>query len=134
MSSTAKKLELEFLEKIMEGSIPFKAPSHTSGMKLRPPTFDGKKDPKHFFVKLFNYLENYKIEEEEEKIRVLKSCLEGAALDLYLALPQEEQGDITILENIFQNHFKPKGHDVVETEAFLKLKRGLTRQSLNFTP
>ena len=124
MSSTAKKLELEFLEKIMEGSIPFKAPSHTSGMKLRPPTFDGKNDPKHFFVKLFNYLENYKIEEEEEKIRVLKSCLEGAALDLYLALPQEEQGDIAILENIFQNHFKPKGHDVVETEAFLKLKKG----------
>ena len=91
---------------------------------MRPPTFDGKSEPKHFFVKLFNYLENYEIEEEEEKIRVLKSCLEGAALDLYLALPQEEQGDTAILENIFQNHFKPKGHDVVETEAFLKLKKG----------
>ena len=49
-----------------------------------------KNDPKHFFVKLFNYLENYKIENEEEKIRVLKSCLDGPALDLYLALGQKK--------------------------------------------
>ena len=98
--------------------------SQNTGVRLKPPTFDGKNEPKHFFVKLFNYLETYNIEGNEEKIRVLKSCLEGPALDLYLALPQKEQGDIKILERTFQSHFRPAGHNVVETGAFLKIKKG----------
>ena len=98
--------------------------SQNAGVRLKPPTFDGKNEPKHFFVKLFNYLETYNVESEEEKIRVLKSCLEGPALDLYLALPQREQGDIKILEKTFQSHFRPAGHNVVETEAFLRIKKG----------
>ena len=93
--------------------------SQNTGVRLKPPTFDGKNEPKHFFVKLFNYLETYNIEGNEEKIRVLKSCLEGPALDLYLALPQKEQGDIKILERTFQSHFRPAGHNVVETGAFM---------------
>ena len=68
--------------------------SQSTGVRLKPPTFDGKNEPKHFFVKLFNYLETYNVESNEEKIRVLKSCLEGPALDSYLALPQREQGNI----------------------------------------
>ena len=72
--------------------------SQNSGFRLKPPTFEGKSEPKHFFVKLFNYLETYNVESDDEKIRVLKSCLEGPALDLYLALPQREQGYIKILE------------------------------------
>ena len=49
MTSTPEdKIELEFLEQIMEGNIPFKAPSQTMGMRLKPPTFDGKSEPKHF--------------------------------------------------------------------------------------
>merc|ERR1711989_139791 len=98
--------------------------SQSTGVRLKPPTFDGKNEPKHFFVKLFNYLETYNVESNEEKIRVLKSCLEGPALDLYLALPQKEQGDIKILERTFQSHFRPAGHNVVETGAFMKLKKG----------
>ena len=61
---------------------------------------------------------------EYEKIRVLKSCLEGPALDLYLALPYDEQGDLTMLEKTFLQHFRPVNHTVVETEAFVKMRKG----------
>ena len=96
------KFEMKILEQLMKGGTLLDAlsgaPSQNSGVRLKPPTFNGQLDPKHFFVKLFNYLETYKVKSEEEKIRVLKSCLEGPALDLYLALPKEEQGDIMMLE------------------------------------
>ena len=61
---------------------------------------------------------------EYEKIRVLKSCLEGPALDLYLALPDDEHVVLTMLEKTFQQHFRPVNHTVVETEAFMKMKKG----------
>ena len=98
-------------------------PPHNSGVRLKPPTFNGQTDPKHFFVKLLNYLETYKVHLEYEKIRVLRSCLEGSALDLYLSLTDHEQGDLTMLEKTFQQHFRPISHAVVETEAFMKMKK-----------
>ena len=51
-----------------------------------------------FSVKLLNYMETYKVHSEYEKIRILKSCLEDSALDLYLSLTDQEQGDLTMME------------------------------------
>ena len=42
--------------------------SHDSGVKLKPPTFNGKLDPKHFFVKLLSYVETYKIRAYDQRI------------------------------------------------------------------
>ena len=52
-------------------------PTHDSGVRLKPPTFNGK------------------------------SCLEDAALDLYLSLDQDKQQDLEALEINFHQHFKP---------------------------
>ena len=71
------ELELQVLEQLMKGNIPFKVPLQNTGVRLKPPTFDGKSEPKQFFVKLFNYLETYNVENGDEKIRVLKSCLDA---------------------------------------------------------
>ena len=32
---------------------------NAQGVRLKPPTFNGKGDSKHFFVKLANYMETY---------------------------------------------------------------------------
>ena len=104
------------------GSVKERA-THDNGVKLKPPTFSGKNDPKHFFVKLLNYLETYKIGTEEAKIRVLKSCLEDSALDLYLSLDEESQSDLQELEKTFVQHYTPLGHSVIETEKFMKIKK-----------
>ena len=49
-------------------SSPKSGSPQSTGVRLKPPTFDGKNEPKHFFVKLFNYLETYNVESNEEKI------------------------------------------------------------------
>ena len=97
--------------------------ANAQGVRLKPPTFDGSGDSKHFFVKLSNYMETYGISSNGEIIRLLKSCLESAALDLYLSLSLAEQSDLEELGQIFQNHFRPLSHRIVETENFLKIKK-----------
>ena len=74
-------------------------------------------------MKLLNYVATYKIRSYDQKIQVLKSCLEEAALDLYLSLDENEQYDLEALEKIFQQHFKPRNHSVIETEAFMRMKK-----------
>ena len=117
----------EVIEKHSNGEAVFGSvkdrPPHNAGVKLKPPSFTGKSDPQHFFVKLLNYLETYKIQAEDQKIRVLKSCLEDSALDLYLSLDEDTQSDLGVLEKTFREHFKPLGHSVIETEAFMKMKK-----------
>ena len=61
---------------------------------------------------------------------MLKSCLEGSALDLYLSLDINEQHDLDGLEKIFQEHFKPLKHSLIETESFMKMKK-LDSQSVS---
>ena len=36
--------------------------ANAQGVRLKPPTFDGKGDSKHFFVKLAKYMETYGID------------------------------------------------------------------------
>ena len=55
---------------------------------------------------------------------MLKFCLEDAALDLHLSLDENEQHYLDALENIFQPHFKPLNHSVIETEVFMRMKKG----------
>ena len=97
--------------------------SQEKGMRLKPPTYSGRDDPKHFFVKLKNYLETYHIDDNKEIIRVLKSCLDGKALDLYLTLNPYEQGELESLQKMFKNHFQPMSHSIVETENFMRTKK-----------
>ena len=92
-------------------------------IRLKPPTFNGTGDPKHFWLKMANYYEACKITKESEKICILKQCLEGTALDLFLSLNTETQSDIEILGKKFQQHFRPLGHDIVETQTFLKMQK-----------
>ena len=103
-----------------------------SGVKLKPPSYAGKSgvDPKHFFVKLENYLDSYRIKTQVEKIRILKQCLEGSALDLFLTLEPEVQADLKILEQKFKTQFAPKGHDLVETQDFMKSVKN-SKQSIS---
>ena len=82
-------------------------PPQNSGVRLKPPSFNGKTDPRHFSVKLLNYMETYKVHSEYEKIRILNSCLEDSALDLYLFLEDHELCDLIMLEKTFQQYFKP---------------------------
>ena len=57
-----------------------------NSVRIKPPSFEGRDDPAHFFIKLKNFIEINKIKKEAEKIAVLKSCLSGEALDLFLSL------------------------------------------------
>ena len=57
--------------------------ANAQGVRLKPPTYDGSGDSKHFMVKLTNYMETYGINGDGEIVRLLKSCLEKAALDLF---------------------------------------------------
>ena len=102
------------------------------GVRLKPPTFNGKGDPKHFFVKLTNYLETYRIVGTSETVRVLKSCLEGSALDLFLSLSFRDQYDLELLKETFQNHFQPLSHTIVETETFMKIKKKVNERVSEF--
>ena len=95
--------------------------ANAQGVCLKPPTFDGKGDSKHFFVKLSNYMETYGIDGGGETVRLLKSCLESAALDLFLSLSYREQSNLESLGQIFQNHFRPLSHKIVETENLMKI-------------
>ena len=104
--------------------------SHNNSIKLKPPVFSGKGDSKHFFVKLENYIESYKISSEETKIRLLKSCLENTALDLFLSLDDETQSDLELLQKKFQQHFAPLGHSLIATQSFMKLTK-LPKQTVS---
>ena len=101
-------------------------------VRIKPPSFEGRNDPAHFFVKLQNFVEINKIKKEAEKIAVLKSCLSGEALDLFLSLSAQEQKDLNALEKIFKQYFKPVKHDIIETERFLKTKKDKEQPVLNF--
>ena len=74
-------------------------------------------------IKLRNFLEMYGIEAEKEKIMILKSCLEGKALDFYLTLAENEQGNLAVLDEKLQDHFSPKNHNIIEMEKFMKMKK-----------
>ena len=84
--------------------------ANAQGVRLKPPTFDGSGDCKHFIVKLANYMETYRIGGPGETVRLLKSCLEGAALDLFLSLSLSEQSDLEELGQIYSKtisgHFR----------------------------
>ena len=92
-------------------------------VRLKPPTYKGDSEPTHFFVKLENFLEHQSVSKEIDKIRIMKSCLEGPALDLYLCLDKTTQTDIVMLEKKFKTHFRPNGHTIVEEKNFVRTYR-----------
>ena len=55
-----------------------------SSVKIKPPAFEGKGDPTHFFIKIKNFFEINKVQTEKEKSAILKSCLNEEALDLFI--------------------------------------------------
>ena len=99
-------------------------------VRIKPPAFDGTVDPRHFFVKLDNYFQSCRVVKEDAKVRVLKQCLEGTALDLFLSLDEDTQGDMFLLEKIFKQHFKPLGHEILETQEFMKFEM-IQKQSVS---
>ena len=103
-----------------------------SSVRIKLPSFGGQGEPTHFFVKLQNFIEINKIKKEAEKLAVLKSCLSGEALDIFLSLSGDKQRDLEALEKIFKQHFKPVKHDIIETEAFLKTRKDKEQSVLNF--
>ena len=104
--------ESGLLEQLTKGGALIKArknsPTQNSGLRFKAPIFDGLSEPRHFMVKLRNFFEIYGIDAEREKIMILKSCLEGKALDFYLSLAENEQGNLALLDEKFQDHFRPK--------------------------
>ena len=103
-----------------------------NSVRIKPPSFEGRDDPAHFFIKLKNFIEINKIKKEAEKIAILKSCLSGEALDVLLSLSEDEQMDLEALEKIFKQYFKPMKHDIIETERFLKTRKAKDQSVLNF--
>ena len=62
---------------------------------------------------------------------ILKSCLEGKALDFYLTLAENEQGNLAVLDEKLQDHFRPKNHKIVEMEKFMKMKKTAAKRYQN---
>ena len=89
-------------------------------IKLKLPYFEEKykQNIKVYFIKLKNYLETYKINKAESRIRLLMQVLDGSALDLYLTLSDDVQSDLPVLEQIFTQHFRPIKLDHVELRQF----------------
>ena len=125
-SDKSMKILTEWLDGLAAGNLKGTKTKdqNQSSVRIKPPTFRGSEDPAHFFIKLSNFIDLNKISKEKDKCAVLKSCLSDEALDLFLSLTEEEQTDMLALERIFKQYFKPVGHDVVETERFLKTKKG----------
>ena len=92
-------------------------------IRWKAPTYNGKSECKHYFIKLENYFEANKIYASMEKIRVLKSSLEDSALDLFLTLSHTEQSNLKTLQKIFEAHFEPRGHKIIEAENFMKIRK-----------
>ena len=97
----------------------------TESVKLKMPRFSGNEgmEARHFFLKLENYYEAYKIVKEETKTRILKQALDDRALDLYISLDEDTQSDITALEKIFVQHFSPRKHEFLEMKEFFKFEK-----------
>ena len=116
---TKRSAEIESgpLEELTKGEALIKrrknSPTQNSGLRVKAPIFDGRSsEPRHFMIKLRNFLEIYGIEAEKEKIMILKSCLEGKALDFYLTLAENEQGNLAVLDEKLQDHFSPKAKPI----------------------
>ena len=103
-----------------------------NSVRIKPPAFEGRGDPAHFFIKLKNFIDINKIKKEAEKIAVLKNCLSKEALDLFQSLSEDGQMDLEALEKIFKQYFKPMKHDIIETERFLKTRKAKDQSVLNF--
>ena len=119
---------IEALSKAMIGSVK----ERNDQIKFKLPTYNGSTDVTHFFHKLNNYLEVSKISKETEKIRVLKQCLEDVAFDLFLSLEKHLQEDFSAVEEKMNQYFAPQAHNIIETKAFMDMKKSETQTVANF--
>ena len=102
------------------------APRRMNFPKLDMPRYDGNKksNPKHYFFKVAAFFAEYGIRNPNERIRLLSHSLENEALDLFLSLGREQQGDLSMLEEIFIAHFQPQKHSILGMGEFLQTKKG----------
>ena len=134
-SEQSLKIFTDWLEGISSGQLKGNRAAKEqsqSSVKIKPPAFEGKGDPTHFFIKIKNFFEINKVQTKKEKSAILKSCLNEEALDLFITLSKDEQTDIEALERTFKNHFKPTRHDLIETERFLKIRKQKEQSVSNF--
>ena len=98
------------------------------------PNFNGREgeDPKHYFIKIRAFLEAHYLESDEDKIKVFLSSLSGQALELYLTVDLDKQGDVNYLDNIFRRHFQPSKHWIIGMSQFLKMKMEINESMSNF--
>ena len=110
------------------------APRRMNFPKLDMPRYDGNKksNPKHYFFKVAAFFAEYGIRNPNERIRLLSHSLENEALDLFLSLGREQQGDLSVLEEIFVAHFQPQKHSILGMGEFLQAKKGNTETVSEF--
>ena len=60
-------------------------------IKIKLPSFQGKSDHVHFFIKLGNYFDTNGIRNDRDSKYILISCLSEDALDLFNSLEEERQ-------------------------------------------
>lgn len=124
--------------KVQTKKIPNKAiyvfPEVENFIHLKLPSFDGNKDidPRHFFVKIRNYFEFYRIHRPDTRNQVLIQALNDKALDLFLTLGEEIQTNLDKLESIFVHHFRPIKHIISETQDFLCRKKSCVQSVSQF--
>ena len=95
--------------------------------KLILPHYGGsvKENVEHYSVKISVYVNNYNIDLRQERINVFKCILSNEALDLFLSLSYEKQGDIESLRGVFINYFEPRKHRFLRLAEFLKYSKGI---------
>ena len=83
-------------------------------------------------MKMITFFQGYELDRTEDKIRAFLGSLEGEALDLYLTLDYEKQGDVKYLRDIFETHFKPAKHRIIGMSEFLKIRKGTSETMSEF--
>ena len=77
--------------------------NNKKGWKIDLPKFSGKRgeDPNHYLMKMVTFCQGYEINSSEDRIRAFLGSLEGEALDLYLTIELDKQGD-----KVFKRNFQ----------------------------
>ena len=53
-------------------------------------------------MKMITFFQGYELDRTEDKIRAFLGSLEGEALDLYLTLDYEKQGDVILMSEFLK--------------------------------